>query len=601
MTSNRAVTALLLIAALAVVASPVAAQYMYLDSNGNGVHDSGDRLGPVGVPTTVDVWLDTNHNRDGSIATCDVDATQPLTLNDYYINLQAAGGLVSFSGFATHVGNPPIGEFNPNDGIRYGNGLIGIFTTLPPGLHRIATLTITGTSGTPLVQIVDLVSGHPQYTMFGTTGCFGHDFDNVYKLAGPNGGTDWTDVDGLAPAIDESSPVLAAIGNKTVNEGDCLNFTATGFAPDNHPVSFSLSFGQQPPPAGASITTGGQFTWCPTEAQGPGVYPVTVTLVDNVTGRTDSETIQVTVNEVNLAPVLNPIGNKIVPLGAQLTFTATATDADVPANTLTFSLDPGAPTGATIGAATGVFSWTPSSSGTFPATIRVTDNGTPPLSDSETISINICLGCGISAPVLVTIGNKTVNEGSLLSFFATATDPDAPPQTLTFSLGAGAPAGAAITTGGAFTWTPTEAQGPGVYPITVIVTDDGVGHLSDSETIQVTVNEVNQAPVLAAISNKTVMAGQHTCLHGHGHGRRPAGQHVVVLTRPGGARGSLDHVRGELHLDSHQPPGSGQLPHHGPRDRQRRTCSERREVVQRQRAGPRGPDRRSSRIRGTRR
>jgi hypothetical protein len=507
MTSNRAVTALLLIAALAVVASPVSAQYMYLDSNGNGVHDSGDRLGFLGVPTTVDVWLDTNHNRDGSIATCDVDATQPLALNDYYINLQAAGGLVSFSGFATHVGNPPIGEFNPHDGIRYGNGLVGIFTTLPPGLHRIATLTITGTSGTPQVQIVDLVSGHPQYTMFGTAGCFGHDFDNVYKLAGPNGGTDWTDVDGLAPAIDESSPVLAAIGNKTVNEGDCLNFTATGFAPDNHPVSFSLSFGQQPPPAGASITTGGQFTWCPTEAQGPGLYPVTVTLVDNVTGRTDSETIQVTVNEVNLAPVLNPIGNKTVPLGAQLTFTATATDADVPANTLTFSLDPGAPTGATIGAATGVFSWTPSSSGTFPATIRVTDNGTPPLSDSETISINICLGCGISAPVLVTIGNKTVNEGSLLSFFATATDPDAPPQTLTFSLGAGAPAGAAITTGGAFTWTPTEAQGPGVYPITVIVTDDGVGHLSDSETIQVTVNEVNQAPVLAAISNKTVMAG----------------------------------------------------------------------------------------------
>src|SRR6185503_2148710 len=50
MISNRAVTALLLIAALAVVSSPVAAQYMYLDSNGNGVHDSGDRLGLLGVP-----------------------------------------------------------------------------------------------------------------------------------------------------------------------------------------------------------------------------------------------------------------------------------------------------------------------------------------------------------------------------------------------------------------------------------------------------------------------------------------------------------------------------------------------------------------------
>jgi hypothetical protein len=86
MNSTRAVTALLLIAALAYVASPAAAQYMYLDANGNGVHDSGDRLAPNGSPTTVDVWIDTNHNRDGSLVTCDVDPTQSLPLNNYLIN-----------------------------------------------------------------------------------------------------------------------------------------------------------------------------------------------------------------------------------------------------------------------------------------------------------------------------------------------------------------------------------------------------------------------------------------------------------------------------------------------------------------------------------
>jgi hypothetical protein len=499
MTSNRVVTALLLIAALAVVASPVSAQYMYLDSNGNGVHDSGDRLGFLGVPTTVDVWLDTNHNRDGSIATCDVDATQPLALNDYYLNLQAAGGLVSFSGFATHVGNPPIGEFNPHDGIRYGNGLVGIFTTLPPGLHRIATLTITGTSGTPQVQIVDLVSGHPQYTMFGTTGCFGHDFDNVYKLAGPNGGTDWTDVDGLAPAIDESSPVLAAIGNKTVNEGDCLNFTATGFAPDNHPVSFSLIFGQQPPPAGASITTGGQFTWCPTEAQGPGVYPVTVTLTDNVTGRTDSETIQVTVLEVNQAPVLAAISNKTVMAGNTLAFTATATDGDLPANTLSFSLDPGAPAGASITSG-GNFTWTPTSlqaPGNYLITVRVTDNGVPALSDAKAFAVAVP-DRETGPPVITNPGNKTVNEGECLNFTVTATS--AGGGTLTFILGAGAPAGASITSGGQFSWCPTEAQGPGIYTITVNCSD-GVSVASANFTV--TVLEVNLAPVLAPIGDRT--------------------------------------------------------------------------------------------------
>ena len=41
------------------------------------------------------------------------------------------------------------------------------------------------------------------------------------------------------------------------------------------------------------------------------------------------------------------------------TFTATATDPDVPANTLAFSLID-APSGAAIGRTSGVFTWTPS-------------------------------------------------------------------------------------------------------------------------------------------------------------------------------------------------------------------------------------------------
>ena len=76
--------------------------------------------------------------------------------------------------------------------------------------------------------------------------------------------------------------------------------------------------------------------------------------------------------------------------------------------------------------------------------------------------------------MLAAIGDKTVDEGALLSFTATATDADLPANTLTFSLDAGAPAGASIDPAtGLFTWTPSEAQGPGVYPVTVRVTDNG--------------------------------------------------------------------------------------------------------------------------------
>ena len=101
------------------------------------------------------------------------------------------------------------------------------------------------------------------------------------------------------------------------------------------------------------------------------------------------------------------------------------------------------------------------------------------------------------APILDPIGNKTVDELVQLSFVASATDPD-PGDSVTFSLGAGAPSGAAITPGGTFTWTPTEAQGPGDYPVTVIVSD--VANHQDSETIMVHVDEVNVAPTAGDLS-----------------------------------------------------------------------------------------------------
>ena len=209
----------------------------------------------------------------------------------------------------------------------------------------------------------------------------------------------------------------------------------------------------------------------------------------------------------NAPPVLAAIGNKTAVEGTLLAFTATATDTNVPAQTLTFSLDAGAPNGAAITPA-GLFTWTPDESqgpGTFNLTVRVTDSGSPALSDFETISITVLETN--SAPALAPIGNKSGAEGTLITFTAGATDSDVPAQALSCSLDAGAPAGATITAAGVFTWTPTEAQGPGVYPVTVRVTDNGSPALSHSETITITVNEVNVPPVLAAIGTRYVTEG----------------------------------------------------------------------------------------------
>jgi VCBS repeat-containing protein len=224
---------------------------------------------------------------------------------------------------------------------------------------------------------------------------------------------------------------------------------------------------------------------------------------------TSSGDVTVTINSLNDPPVFAYIGDKMVSEGTELAFTAEANDPDLPVNTLVYSLDPGAPTGASINATTGAFTWTPDEvegPGSYTVTVRVTDNVSPDSSDSETITITVD-EVNLS-PELGPIGNKTISEGELLSFTATATDADLPPNSLVFTLDPGAPAGAGIDPGtGQFNWTPSEDQGPGTYPITVLVRDDGTPNLSDTRTFTVTVNEANSAPVLDLIGNKIIDEG----------------------------------------------------------------------------------------------
>ena len=118
----------------------------------------------------------------------------------------------------------------------------------------------------------------------------------------------------------------------------------------------------------------GLFNWTPSESQ-QGVYSVTITVTDDgVSPLSDSETITVTVGEVNDAPVLDPVGDQAVDEENLLSFTATASDPnDDPANNLSFSLDASLALGMTIDPLTGLFNWTPSESqqGVYSVTITV--------------------------------------------------------------------------------------------------------------------------------------------------------------------------------------------------------------------------------------
>lgn len=293
-----------------------------------------------------------------------------------------------------------------------------------------------------------------------------------------------------------SAPVLAEIAGQTVDELKPISIAVNASDADDptNALSFSLGAGA---PSGMTINPAtGAVSWTPSEAQGAGDFPVTIRVTDNgAPALSATRTFNVRVNEVNVAPTLAPIGSKTVDEETALTFTASAGDTDLPANSLSYSLV-NAPAGASINAATGAFTWTPTEAqgaGSFAVTIRVTDNGSPTLSAEETVTITVREVN--KAPVIAPIGGKTVDEETPLTFNVSASDTDLPANSLTYSL-VNAPAGASINAStGVFSWTPSEAQGAGSFNVTIRVTDNGTPALSAEETVTITVREVNKAPL----------------------------------------------------------------------------------------------------------
>jgi hypothetical protein len=153
-------------------------------------------------------------------------------------------------------------------------------------------------------------------------------------------------------------------------------------------LSFSLDTGS---PEGMTIDASGEINWTPTEAQGPGNYPVTVRVTDN--GEPPASTTQpltVTVLEVNEPPVLEPIPDVTLVAGRTLYVTNVATDSDLPVQMVSFTLL-SAPAGATLDPLTGLLTWRPliaASPVTNRLTVRVADNGTPGLSATQSFQVS---------------------------------------------------------------------------------------------------------------------------------------------------------------------------------------------------------------------
>ena len=308
-------------------------------------------------------------------------------------------------------------------------------------------------------------------------------------------------------------PTLSALLDRVVAKDSPLTFNVAAIDPDIPSQTLSFTLGPGAPTGAAIDANTGLFTWTPTGNQGPSTNRIAIIVADNGTpSLTATQAFTVTVGEVNLAPILQAITNRTVNEGELLTFTASATDPDLPAQTLTFSLDTNsAPAGASIDPVTGVFTWTPSEfqgPDTHYIRVVVTDNGTP--AKYADAGFLVTVQEVNRPPELNPIANQVANVGGLLTFGVTALDLDIPAQNVVFSLGPGAPEGAAIRSDGQFSWTPTPAQAPSTNTLTVIASDGAAQNstASRSFTVTVTVGGFNRPPTLDLIPDQTVDEGK---------------------------------------------------------------------------------------------
>jgi len=311
-------------------------------------------------------------------------------------------------------------------------------------------------------------------------------------------------------------PVLEAVTNQTIGALTSLVITNLASDPDWPPnqLTFALLTG----PTNATLNpSNGVFAWTPALAQSPSTNLIVISVTDDgLPPLSATQSFTIIVSVTNTAPffVSNP-GSMTISELTTLVFTNLASDADVPANKLTFALL-AAPDGVTLDVNTGVITWTPTEAqgpSSNAIVLRVFDDGIPSLSATQTVTVFVT---EVNTPPILTVNPiYFINEMQTLEVSLSAYDPDIPQETLTFGLVSGPEGMFLDPSGGWLLWTPTEAQGPSTNTVRISIGDNGVPPITVTQSFLVVVLEINNPPVLDAIPDRVIHAGSTLTLTNH--------------------------------------------------------------------------------------
>ncbi|HET7498006.1 MAG TPA: FG-GAP-like repeat-containing protein [Candidatus Eisenbacteria bacterium] len=492
---------------LAVVASaslisvrPAAAQYLWIDTNGDGVNTSADVVAPSGA-TTIDVWLATDHNANGDPAVC-ASGDAALTMAAYYVVLRATNGTMNWgsatnliAAFTTQV--PSTSDATEREFGFYGGA------GLAPGSYHVATLSSTVASGTPSIAFAPQGALDPGFrTGFGSA-CSGTDFDNLIKL-----GVDFTDAAGIAyGGAANHPPVLAAIADVSMGEGEIHDVPVSATDADGDVVTLALT---SSPSWASLLSSPGAGTASGTVHLAPGFEDagdasLTVKAADAVSN--DQKTFAVHVANTNRAPEIAPIAAMNLAEGVLLDTPIQASDADGDACTFFVASGPLFLTVSTVsssfGTTFGNLHAAPgfADAGTYEVIIGARDT----FGAADSTTYLILVREQDRPPVVTFPGPISGTEGEPITFTISATDPDGD---MVMYQTDGLPAGAQLTdqmNGTAlFRWTPGFDQA-GSYDL-MITADDMNGSAIHGD-VSITVADVTDPVAIARPDDMTVIEG----------------------------------------------------------------------------------------------
>jgi len=284
-----------LIATLAA-ALPATAQYIYMDTNGDGLNTWADSLNATGT-TALDLWIDSASNRDGSQGGC-----RERGLASFSLNIHADGGTINWGTFTSAItpSSGPPSVSNPHE-YHIEVALTSGGTTVPLGLYKLGTLIVEIASGDPCLRFAANTTMSSRHSTSFGAGCPGKKIDHTSRLD-----EEWFDENGCvghpsaAPRVFAPGLVLPQYLDPVVVD---VQTASTNCAAVSSLVAnlSALPAGSNAVFTAAPDKSVGTLTWQPT-ASDHGDFFVTFTAAGKNPNATDSRTtiIRLVTNPVSV-------------------------------------------------------------------------------------------------------------------------------------------------------------------------------------------------------------------------------------------------------------------------------------------------------------